>query len=160
MINVEFNIKQFNQIVISLDSFGLEVFITQLGYILGKYDHFHLLCQSWSTLGDEALSENILSGKDFHWCHELSIGTSAEDRSKDNINVFVDAEITNSTYSVLQISIIRTLLEIPALLASLKELTRTKTEFTLDTMALITIKRKLRLTKKQHCKLNLTFKYL
>lgn len=163
MINVEFNVKQFNQIVISLDFVGTESLASQLEYLLNRNDHFHVLCQSWSSHSDEALSEKILSGKEFHWCHELDIGTSVhheENGSNDDIDVYVDAVIADKEYSVLQVSIIRTQVEIKTLLASLKEISLAKKEFTISTKALFTAKHKFHLTKKQHHALNVTFKYL
>lgn len=158
MINVEFNTKNNQQIIITLDDCGIEALVQELEHLRGKIDHFHLFSPSWTSEIGAELSEQFLSGDEFHWCHELSIGTVAP-AIENNIQVFVDATISKKQYSALQVAIIRTQQEIQELLSCLKEIRLTKNTFSLEVNAQYTIKQKFHLTQKQALKLELIFLY-
>ncbi|MFR9547031.1 MAG: hypothetical protein SNJ29_15860 [Rikenellaceae bacterium] len=162
MINVEFDINCYSEIIITIDNSGVSALINQLSQLMGKHDHFHMFSTSWSTRENAELSEIIFSGKKFHWCHELAIGTHSDDIPKKNkncIDVFVDIVITNKEYSSLQVSLLRTQKELATLLNSINQLSYENNNLLFTLNSQCEIKDESFSTKKHYEKLNLIFKW-
>ncbi len=141
MINVEFNIKSYNQLIITLDDSGLEELLYQLKHLIDTYDHFHFFSPAWSSEEGAELSEKILSGADFHYCHELSIGTpQPNSMNGDDVELFADISTNKKRYSAIQISLSLTQESLKSLISALEQLSLDKKDLSLSLRSLCRIK--------------------
>ncbi len=160
MINVELNIRRNDHILISIDKEGQDELLAMLAQLVGRDDHVHLFCPSWSTPEGAELSEVIFTGEEYHWCHELSIGAPiAYVNDDERIALFVDVSISNKEYSALQVSLTRTQAELSELMRLITELSADQARFSLDLQSRIEIKRESHETEICNQMLRLEFQY-
>lgn len=134
MINVEFDIYEHQKIIITIDNQGVDDLIHECSFLTNKFSHNHLFSNSWSAAACEDLTEHILSGKDFHWCHELVIVSVEDDyfhKNSTNKQLSIDVTISNHLYDALSVSVFLTHQELFTLIEQLRTLSPSNDELSL-----------------------------